>query len=118
MIHFDQTPLFCNVIAYYQTLPAPKSLKFSFLHAIYIGSLHCSVRLIICDMALKFSAISTATRRHCSSFEIKKNNAKYRQIDYLSFIFKPEVRSGSKMFVITKWTNQVLFCLVYLVHMK
>ena len=37
--------------------PATKSLKSSFLHAIYIGSLHCSVRLIIGDLALKFSAI-------------------------------------------------------------
>ena len=28
-----------------------------------------------------------------------KNNAKYRQIDFLSFTFKPEVRSSSEMFV-------------------
>ena len=33
------------------------TLKFSFLHAIYIGSSHCSVRLIICDTVLQFSAI-------------------------------------------------------------
>ena len=32
----------------------------------------------------------------------------------LFFIFKPEVHSSSKMFVITKWTNQVRFCLGYL----
>ena len=39
------------------TLPAAKSLKFSYLHAIYIGCWHCSVRLTICDTVLKFSAI-------------------------------------------------------------
>ena len=47
-------------------------------------------------------------------WKLKKNNAKYRQIDFLSFIFKPEVHSSSKMFVITKWTNQFRFCLGYL----
>ena len=36
---------------------AAKSLKFSFMHAIYIGNSHYSVRLIFCDTALKFSAI-------------------------------------------------------------
>ena len=46
-------------------------------------------------------------------WKLKKNNAKYRQIDFLSFIFKLEVRSSSKMFVITKWTNKVRFCLGY-----
>ena len=50
-------------------------------------------------------------------WKLKKNNAKYRQIDFLSFTFKPEVRS-SEIFVITKWTNQVLFCMGYLVHIK
>ena len=34
-------------------------------------------------------------------WKIKKNNAKYRQIDFLSLTFKPEVRSSSEMFVIT-----------------
>ena len=38
----------------FQTLPAAKSLKFSFLHAVYIGSPHCSVHFIIGDTALKF----------------------------------------------------------------
>ena len=51
-------------------------------------------------------------------WQLKRNNAKYRQIDFLSFTFKPEVRSSSEMFVITKWTNQVLFCLGYLVQIK
>ena len=49
MIRFNQTPLFNYPIAWWQTLLAAKSLKFSFLHAVYIGSSHCSVRLIICD---------------------------------------------------------------------
>ena len=69
-------------------------------------------------MALKFSGIIITTRRHCSSLEIEKNNAKYHQIDFLIFTFKPEVRSSSEMFVITKWTNQVLFCLDYLFQIK
>ena len=32
------------------------------------------------------------------------------KIDFLSFTLKPEVHSSSEMFVITKWTNQVLSC--------
>ena len=88
------------------------------MHAIYIGSLHCSVRLIICDMALEFTGTFITTRRHCSSLKIEKYTAKYRQIDFLSFTFKLEVRRSSEMFVITKWTNQVLFCLSYLVQIK
>ena len=51
-------------------------------------------------------------------WKLKKNNAKYRQIDFLSFTFKSEVRCSSEMLVITKWTNQVLFCLGYLVQKK
>ena len=47
-------------------------------------------------------------------WKFKKSNAKYRQIDFLSFTFKPEVRSCSEMFVITKWKNQDLFCLGFL----
>ena len=38
-------------------LPAAKSLEFSFLHEVYIGSSHSSVRHIICDTVLKFSTI-------------------------------------------------------------
>ena len=38
-------------------LSAAKSLKSSFLHAVYIRSSHCSVCLIICETVLKFSAI-------------------------------------------------------------
>ena len=53
----DQTPLFCDIIAWWQTLPAAKSVKISFLHAVYIGSSHCSVRLIIFDTVLKFSVM-------------------------------------------------------------
>ena len=60
----------------------------------------------------------STTGRHYSSFEIEKNNAKYRQIDFLSFTFKREVCSSSEMFLITKWTNQVLFCLDYLFQIK
>ena len=72
------------------------------MRAIYIGSSHCSVYPVICDTALLF----------------EKNSPKYRQIDFLSFIFKLEVRGSSEMFVFTKWTNQVLFCLGYLVQNK
>ena len=65
------------------TLPAGESLKFSFLHAVYTGSSHGSVRLNSCNMALKFSAIMyITTRRHYSSLEIETNNAKYRRIDF------------------------------------
>ena len=39
-----------------------------------------------------------------------KKKLKWRQIDFLSFTLNPEVRSSSEMFVITKWTNKVLFC--------
>ena len=85
------------------------------MHAIYIGSSYCSARLIICDMALKFQQLVITTRCHCSSLEIEKNNnAKYRQIDFFSFIFKREARSSSsEMFGITKLTNQVLICSAY-----
>ena len=38
-------------------VPAAKSLKFSFLHAVYIESSNCSVHLTLCDTLLKFSAI-------------------------------------------------------------
>ena len=53
-LHSDSSFLFRNSM---MTLPAAKSLKFSFLHAIYIGKSHCSVGLIFCDTVLKFSAI-------------------------------------------------------------
>ena len=43
--------------------------------------------------------------------KLKKNSAKYHQIDFLGFTSKLEVCSSSEIFVITKWTNQVLFCL-------
>ena len=36
---------------------AAKSLKFSFLHAVYTGSPHGSVRLFVCDTVLEFSGI-------------------------------------------------------------
>ena len=48
----------------------------------------------------------------------KINDAKYHQINFLSFTFKPEVRSSIEKFVITKWTNQVVCCLGYLVQIK
>ena len=47
-----------------------------------------------------------------------KNYYYDHQIDFFSFKFNPEVRSSSEMFVITKWTNQVLFCLGYLVQIN
>ena len=36
----------------------------------------------------------------------------------LSFTLTPEVRSSSEPFVITKWTNHILFCLAYHVQIK
>ena len=39
------------------TLPEATSLKFSFLYAVYTGSLHYSVCLIFGDTVLKFPAI-------------------------------------------------------------
>ena len=51
-------------------------------------------------------------------WKLKKNNAKYRQNDFLNFTLKPEVRSISELFVITKWTNKVLFCLGSLGQIK
>ena len=54
LLQSDSSFLLRNSI---KTLPAAKSLKLSFLHAVYIGSSHCSVRLIICDTVLKFSAV-------------------------------------------------------------
>ena len=39
----------------------------------------------------------------------KLKKKKCRQIDFLRFTLKPEVGSSSEMFVITKWTNKVLF---------
>ena len=57
--------------------------------------------------------------RHYSSFEIEKEIMQSTVKLTLSFTFKPEVRSSSsEMFVITKWTNPVLFCLGYLVQIK
>ena len=38
-------------------MSAAKSLKFRFLHAVYIGISHCSVQFIIYDTVLTFSAI-------------------------------------------------------------
>ena len=40
------------------------------------------------------------------------------KIDFLSFTLKPEVHSSSEMFVITKWTNQVLSCKVIFIKMN
>ena len=46
-------------------------------------------------------------------------NVKCPQNDFfLSFASKPEVHSSGEMFVITKWTNHVLFCLAYHVQIK
>ena len=57
------------------------------------------------------------TRRHCSSLVMRKN-AKCRQPDFSKFASKPEVHSISEMFVFTKWTKHVLFCLAYLVQIR
>ena len=45
-------------------------------------------------------------------------NVKCRQNDFFKFCIQPEVHSSSEMFVITKWTNHVLFCLACLVQIK
>ena len=56
-----------------------------------------------------FQRLSITTRRHCLFLEIEKNTTIiYRQIDFYSFTFKPKVLNSREMFIITKWTNQVL----------
>ena len=112
----NQTSLFCNVIAWWQTLPAAKSLKFSF----YACSLHRKFALFCTPYFLwygfeMFSDYVLLLDVTILVWKLKKNNAKYRQID---FTFKLEVGSSSEMIVITKWTNQVLFCLGYVVRIK
>ena len=79
-----------------------------------------SICIFVCMKMFLTAVIKDEHTSHdYSSLEIeKKYNAKYPQIDFLRFIFKPEVPSSSAMFVITKWTNQVLFCLSYLVQIK
>ena len=80
---------------------------------------YASVRLIICDTALKFSAIF---HYHLMSLflllEIKKRIQNAINFDFLSFTFKPEVRSSHEMFIVTKWTNRDLLCLVYHFQIK
>ena len=60
------------------------------MHAIYIGSSHCSVRHIISDKALNFSAIIHYYQTTPFSLEIEKENSKNSQIDFLTFTFKQE----------------------------
>ena len=86
--------------------------------ALHIGRSHCPVRLVICNTLLKFSAIINYYQTSLFLFKTrKKNNAKYRQIDFLSCTFKPEMRCSSDLFVTTQRTNQTLFCLGYLVQL-
>ena len=60
-----------------------------------------------------------ASGRHYSSLETEKIMQKNPvKLIFLGLTFKPEVRSSSETFAITKWTNQVLFCLGYLVQIK
>ena len=78
------------------------------MHATYIRSLPCSVRHINLRHGIElFSDYSLLLDVTVLVWKLKKNNAKYRQNDFLRFTFKPEVHSNSEMFVTTKWTNQV-----------
>ena len=66
------------------------------MHVIYIGSSHCSARQGIkifsdCSLLLDVTVLVS---------KLKKNGAKYHQINFLTFTFNPEVRNSSKMFVI------------------
>ena len=54
-LHSESSFLLCNGIKT-KTINS-LIIEIKFKHAIYIRNLHSSVRLIICDMALKFSAI-------------------------------------------------------------
>ena len=53
----DSSFLLRNSMMININVPAAKTLKFSFLHAVYIESSNCSVHLTLCDTLLKFSAI-------------------------------------------------------------
>ena len=115
MICFNQTPLFCYVIAWWQTLPTIGIQLFA-------CSLHIDRTVLYALLSVirywNFQRLCITTRFTILVWKLKIKNAKYRLIDFLSFTFKPKVRSSSEMFVITKWTNQVLFCLGYLVQIN
>ena len=68
------------------------------MHAIYIGSSHCSVRLII-EMFSDYSLLLDVT---VLVWQLKKIMQSTVELTFLSFTFKPEVHSSSEMFVITK----------------
>ena len=38
--------------------------------------------------------------------------------DFLSFSLKPEVNTSLEIFIVRKWVDQAVFCLVKHVHMK
>ena len=108
----------------------------------YLRNKHLSLTLLTAITAegknkwLKSSILPAGIKRWCCirHFETQSNHTSFwgrtvplrahsealdnSEIDFLSFTFKPEVRSKKEMFVITKWTNQVLFCLGYLVYIK
>ena len=77
-----------------------KSIK----HALYIRTVLYA--LLAAARLWNFQRLFITARRHWSILEIEKT--KCHQIDFLSFTFKPEVLSSSKMSVVTKGTNQVL----------
>ena len=54
-LHWDVSFLLCNNMK--TSTINSLIIEIKFKHAIYIGNSHSSVRLIICDTALKFSAI-------------------------------------------------------------
>ena len=88
------------------------------------GSKIIEIQLYACNLHRKFALFCTPyyLRHRIEIFRVYsllqdisvqvwklKKKEKCCQIDFLSFTLKPEVRSSSEMFVITKWTNQVLF---------
>ena len=60
------------------------------MHAVYIGSSHYSVRLIICGMALKLSDYSLALAVTVLAWKLREN-AKCHQ----NYIFKFCIQTGS-----------------------
>ena len=68
-----------------------KSKSFSIKHAICIQTLHCSVRFIICGMALYFSAIIYYGQASLIKKKLKKIFYICHLNHLLSFKLKPEV---------------------------
>ena len=110
-ICFTWAPLLCYVITWRQTLPAIEVET-----QLYACHLHRKFALFCMPYYLRhdienFSDYLLLLDLTVLVWKLKNiNNAKCRQIDFFSLTFKPEVRSSSEVFGITKWTNQVLFC--------